>query len=177
MDVLPEELSGEEAEGHDDGPEDGRASLDEQGVEDEAGDEDPVGSPLRDPDQLEERKEQKRDDGDVGAGDGEQMVESRLLQGEDHVRVHAAVVAEEQGLEDRALGGDPRRQGAGEIALELLLESLAEDGDGLEHGGLVPGARPLDEQGALGEGAVMDALALEVAGVEGALKLLNSLDA
>ena len=127
MGVLPEQPAREEGDGHDDGPEDRGASLDEQGVEDEGGDEDAVGHPARDAGELEEREEQERDDGDVGAGDGEQVVEARPLEGEDGGLVHPAVVAEEQGLEDGALAGYPGGRRAGERELEPLLELPAED--------------------------------------------------
>ena len=99
VDVLPEKPPAEEGQGHERGPEDGRAALDKDRIKDEEDAQGQARRPPRHADEAEEREEQQVDDGDVPARDGEEVIEAGLLEVLDGRLVEPAVFAEEQGLE------------------------------------------------------------------------------
>ena len=97
--------SAEEGQGHERGPEDRRTAFDEHGVEDEEDGQGEARRPAGHANEAKQRKEQQVDDGDVAAGDGEEMIEAGLLEVVDGRLVQPSVFAEEPGLGER-----PRRR-------------------------------------------------------------------
>jgi hypothetical protein len=163
MDVLPEQAPGEDGDGHEGRPQDGRAALDEDRVEDEEHREDQAGGSAREADEAEEREQEQGDNGDVAAADGEEVIEPRLLQIVDRRFVESAVLAEKQGLEDGAGRRDVQPVGRRKAPLELALDREPDAG----HAGPRRCGRrrrePPDEERGLGRAAAVDAQALKVA--------------
>ena len=162
VDVLPKELPGEEGQGHEGGPEDGRAALDEDRVEDEEyGQGQARGAPGQ-AHKAEEREEQDVDDGDVAAGNGEKVVEPRLLEVGDRRLVHPPVLAEQQGFENGPGRGDVETVGGREAAFEEGLDAAPDPRDPGPRGAARRGARPGDEERGFRRGPAMDVQPLEI---------------
>ncbi len=98
----------------------------------------------------------------MAPGDGEEVIEARLLEVLDGRLVEAAVLAEEQGLEHRAGRGDVIPVGRRVIPFEDGLDAQADARDpGPDRAGRSGGV-PADEKGRFRRGPAMDAERLQV---------------
>ena len=175
LDILPQELAGQEEQGHDGRPEHGRPALDEEGVEEQEDDQGRSRSAVGHPGQPEQGEQQQGDDRDVAAGDGEQVKKPALLEVADGRRVQPPILPQEKGFEHGPFRPDVVAVGGREPALEPGLDGATHAGDGPPDRTVKAPSfrRPGHEQGRFRRGPAVNVLGLEVAVVGEAAEIVE----
>jgi hypothetical protein len=162
MDVLPEEFSEEKGDGHDGRPEKGGPAFDQKRIKDKKDDQQDIRNSRLDAQEFQKGKHQKKDDGDVAAGEGKKVEEAGFLEGLGGRGVHPASLSEDQGLEDGSFQRHlSRRFRGGEILFDSPLEFLAQDGHPAEKNVGPVGLDFFDEERTFCRSQVVEKLVLE----------------